>query len=275
MAQRTVFYLSDHTAITAEKLARSLLAQFAGLRWSAQRLAFVDSAERAADAVERIHAAFLADGLRPLVFGTLADEALRERIEAAPCIYLDPFETWLPLLQQELGPAAIAVGHTHGSGRRTTQGNRIAAMHYALANDDGACLSHYAEADLILVGVSRSGKTPVSLYLALEYGLRCANYPLTEEDLAHDRLPAALVPYRDRLVGLTVDPLHLSRMRQERRPGTRYAAPDRCRREVRAAARIFQGAGLPVLDTTDVSIEEIATRILHLRGESAALEKPG
>lgn len=269
---QTVFFISDHTAITAEKFGRSLLAQFPDQSFAQfRRLAFVTTHEQAHSARLEIDHVWQTTGSKPLVFSTLTHPALREIIAAAPCVHTDLFEMLLPLLEAQLGPASATVGQTHGSNRRQTQGARIAAMHFALANDDGANVSQYGTAEIILLGVSRCGKTPTALYLALEYGLKCANYPLTAEQLQRDTLPRGLLAHRHKLFGLSIDALHLVKRRKERWPDSAYATPACCRREVAAACQLFTNAQIPYLDTTTVSIEELATRIAQYFGFLAQL----
>jgi regulator of PEP synthase PpsR (kinase-PPPase family) len=162
-------------------------------------------------------------------------------------------------------PRHSRVGQAHGLVDFETYHRRINAMNFALTHDDGIAIN-YDEADLILVAVSRAGKTPTCIYLALHYGVRAANYPLTEEDLEHDRLPPRLRPYRNKLFGLTIDPDRLQQIRQERRPNSRYSNLETCRREVSAAETMFRMERIPTLSTTHTSIEEISSKVLATLG---------
>ncbi|ACL74006.1 conserved hypothetical protein [Thioalkalivibrio sulfidiphilus HL-EbGr7] len=232
MSTRSVFYVSDGTGITAETLGHTLLTQFDQVQFSPVNLPFVDSEEKLDAALLRISRAADQDGAPPLVFSTLIDRRLREAL-ASRCkgVVFDLFETYTSGLEQALGVSANHVaGRSHGMGNLHTYTRRINALNYALANDDGAVVRDYPMADVILMGVSRSGKTPTCLYLALQFGIQAANYPLTEDDFETGDLPGLLVPYRNKLFGLTVDPERLQQIRSERRPNSRYASAEQCRK---------------------------------------------
>lgn len=262
--QRSVFFVSDHTGVTAETLGRGLLSQFDHIEFARTTLPFVDTVEKAEAAVARIEAAAATDGSRPIVISSIADPQVRLRVSRANALVLDVFEHFLPPLEAELGqPSLHAVGRLHGVG--TGYGVRIEAVNFALAHDDGLG-TRLAEADIVLLGVSRCGKTPTCLYLALQYGLFAANYPLTEEDFERGHLPKAVEAARDKLFGLSISPERLHIIREERRPGSRYAALAICQREVEAAEALFRRFGIPWLDSTTLSIEEIASRIVHQQG---------
>lgn len=260
---RTVFFVSDQTGVTAETMGHSLLTQFDGSQYRFITTPFVATPAKALEVVAQIDAAARESGLRPIVFATLVDERLREVVQRANGLFLDFFAAFLGPLESELGiPSAHASGRAHGMADLAGYTTRINATNFALANDDGVGSRDYDSADLLLVGVSRSGKTPTCLYLALQYGVFAANYPLTDEDLDSPDLPAVLLPYRAKLFGLTISPARLQQIRQERRPNSRYASPQQVQYEVRAALLLFGRAGIPHLDTTECSIEEIASRIL-------------
>jgi len=263
---RPVFYVSDGTGITAETIGHSLLTQFADTRFVTDRIPFVDSAERAREVAERIRASGQAHGTRPVVVSSCVDPAMTALIAQSGALMLDIFAPFIEPLERELKQERKSqVGQAHGMADFETYHTRIDAMNYALAHDDGMAV-RYDDADLVLVAVSRAGKTPTCVYLALHYGVRAANYPLTEEDLEHDRLPPRLRPYRDKLYGLTIDPVRLQQIRQERRPNSRYAELETCRREVAAAEALFRAERIPVLSTTHKSIEEIASKMLSTLG---------
>jgi len=264
---RPVFYVSDGTGITVETIGHSLLTQFAGFRFATDRIPFVDTPDKARAAAEEIRQAGEAHGQRPIVVNSCVDSGLNRILaEESGALMLDIFAPFIAPLEQELGAQRQPrVGQAHGIVDFDTYHRRINAMNYALTHDDGMRVD-YAEADLILIGVSRAGKTPTCVYLALHYGIRAANYPLTEEDLEGDRLPPKLRQYRNKIFGLTIDPVRLQQIRQERRPNSRYAQLDTCRREVAAAEQMFQVERIPVLSTTHASIEEIASRVLEELG---------
>ncbi|MCL6555660.1 MAG: kinase/pyrophosphorylase [Burkholderiales bacterium] len=262
--RRHVFFISDHTGITAETLGRSLLSQFDHIDFVRTTLPFIDNAEKLAHALERIRAAAEEDDARPIVVSSLTQPELRARLAEAPALVLDVFDHFLPPLEEELGlTPARAVGRLHGVDH--AYGRRIEAVNFALAHDDGLG-RQLAEADIVLVGVSRCGKTPTCLYLALQYGLKAANHPLTEEDFDRGRLPPGVMAQGGKLFGLSISPQRLHEIREERRPGSRYAELATCQREVRAAEALFQRHGIPFLDTTHMSVEEIASTIVHRQG---------
>lgn len=260
---RTVFFVSDQTGVTAETMGHSLLTQFDGTAYRFVTMPFVATPAKALQAVAEINAAVRESGLRPIIFATLVEDQVRAVVQQADGLFLDFFAAFLGPLEAELGmPSAHASGRAHGMADLAAYTTRISATNFALANDDGVGSRDYQAADVLLVGVSRSGKTPTCLYLALQYGVFAANYPLTDEDLEGPDLPAALLPYRSKLFGLTISPERLAQIRQERRPNSRYASAQQVQYEVRAALSLFGRAGIPFLDTTECSIEEIASRIL-------------
>jgi regulator of PEP synthase PpsR (kinase-PPPase family) len=267
MSQRTVFFVSDQTGVTAETLGHSLLSQFEGVEFKLVTVPFVDSVDKAKEVAARIDSVIAEGGLRPIVFTSLVEEEVRKRLLSCAGLVLDFFEAFLSPLETELGvQSSHTSGRAHGMVDMHAYDSRMDATNYALAADDGHDLRHYAEADVILTGVSRSGKTPTCLYLALHYGVFAANYPLTEEDLEMMRLPRSLEPYRTKLYGLTISPERLRQIRLERRSAGRYASAPQVSFELRAAETIFKRYGIPYLDTTHCSIEEIASRILSETG---------
>jgi [pyruvate, water dikinase]-phosphate phosphotransferase / [pyruvate, water dikinase] kinase len=262
---RTVFFISDRTGITAEMLGNSLLTQFEDIRFRRITIPFVDSAEKAAEAVRQVNATAAAEGQRPIVVSSVVDETVSAMIRRdAQALTLDMFQIFIQPLEAELGAkSSHAAGRSHGVANRHEYFARMDAINFAQSHDDGAVTRDLDRSQVILVGVSRCGKTPTSLYLALQFGVRAANFPLTPDDFADRRLPASVMPYRDRLFGLTIQPERLRDIREERRPGSRYASIESCRQEVREAEHLMQQYTIPMLDTTSKSIEEIATTILH------------
>ena len=259
---RPVFFISDGTGITAETIGNSLLTQFAGIEFRTLRIPFVDTRDKALAAADEIRAAGVRSGHRPIVVNSAVDPELNALIVASGALMLDIFAPFIKPLEEELGvKRQPLLGRAHGMVDFAAYEARINATNYALSHDDGIDLD-YQEADLILVGVSRSGKTPTCLYLALHYGVKAANYPLTEDDLDGDRLPKKLQVHRRKLFGLTIDPIRLQQIRHERKPGSRYATLEQCKREVAQAEEMFRIERLPNLSTTHTSIEEIASKVL-------------
>ncbi len=261
--RRTIFYVSDGTGITAETIGHSVLTQFDGIEFDTYRIPFVDDADKALAAVERIRTEVQEKGARPIVVNTVIDPALSEILSGSGALMLDVFAPFIGPLESELGiKRKPSVGKAHGLVDFAEYESRINATNYALTHDDGVDVN-YSDAEVILVGVSRSGKTPTCLYMALHYGVRAANYPLTDEDLECLEIPKRLKPYRDRLFGLTIDAQRLTQVREARRPGSRYATLQQCVWELGQADKLFKRDAIPVLNTTHTSIEEIASKILQ------------
>lgn len=259
---RPVFYVSDGTGITAETIGHSLLTQFSGFNFVTDRLSFIDDPAKAEQACQRIAMAGERYAVRPIVISSCVEASRTETLRRSGALVIDVMGPNIATLEAELQTAHMArVGQAHGIVDFDRYHRRINAMNFALSHDDGVALS-YDDADVILVAVSRAGKTPTCIYLALHYGVRAANYPLTDEDLEHDTIPPRLRPYRDKLFGLTIDPDKLAQVRQERRPNSRYAQLDTCRREVAAAETLFRMARIPYLSTTHTSIEEISSKVM-------------
>jgi regulator of PEP synthase PpsR (kinase-PPPase family) len=261
---RIVCFVSDRTGVTAETLGHSLLSLFSGMPFETFTMPFVLDSVHATGIVARINALGREHAQKPIVFCTVVDPATRAVIKQADALVIDLFATLVDELEAELGTRAGATGQPAMRGARTdpTYAARIEATNYALANDDGAGARDYRGANVVLLGVSRSGKTPTCLYLALQYGVFAANCPLTEDQLEAGRLPRELLPHKDKLYGLTLKPERLQQIRTERRPNSRYASPQQVQYELRAARALFDMRGIPYLDVTECSIEEIASRIM-------------
>jgi regulator of PEP synthase PpsR (kinase-PPPase family) len=266
-AQRTVFFVSDRTGITAEVLGNSLLSQFDEFEFRRRTIPFVDTPEKIAEVVETINKTAGAEGHRPLVFSSIVNEAMSAQLGMANALFLDLFQVFIAPLEAELeAKSSHAAGRSHGIANSSEYFARMEAINFAQAHDDGAATRDLGKAQIILVGVSRCGKTPTTLYLALQFGILAGNFPLTPDDFADGKLPSSVLPYRDRLFGLTIDPDRLQQIREARRPGSKYAALENCRYEVREAEQLMKRERIPTLDTTSRSIEEIATTILHRAG---------
>jgi regulator of PEP synthase PpsR (kinase-PPPase family) len=262
-ASRTVFFVSDGTGITAETFGHSVLTQFE-LRFRQVRLPFIDTLDKAYDAVRKINEAFATDGQRPIIFSTLVHTELSDVIRQCKGMYMDMFQTFVAPLEQELGVKSThTIGRSHNIVDSEEYKNRIEAINFSLAHDDGQSHKNLAEADVILVGVSRSGKTPTSLYLAMQYGIKAANYPLIPDDFERGRLPSSLYEYKSKIFGLTITPERLSEIRNERRAGSKYASLENCRYEVNEAEAMMKREGIRWLSSTTKSIEEISTTILQ------------
>ena len=265
MPERTVFYVSDGTGITAETFGNSILAQFPS-RHRHVRRPFIDSADKAHKVVQEINQTALHEGKRPVVFITLVDDTIRDLVTADHCkgLVLDMFRAFVEPLEAEFGVKSNhRVGRFSDASQSQEYHDRIEAINFSLAHDDGQSSRNLDLADVILLGVSRSGKTPTSLYLAMQHGIKAANCPLIPEDFERGRLPTPLVPHKRKCFGLTIDPVRLAQIRNERRPGSKYASLENCRYEVNEAEAMMRREGVSWLSSTHKSIEEIATTILR------------
>lgn len=264
MHNRTVFFISDGTGITAETFGNAILAQF-DMKTRQVRLPFTDTVDKAHQAVRQINHTAEHDGNKPIVFTTLVNmEVLSAIQDGCKGMLLDMFGTFVHPLEKELGlKSSHRIGRFSDVSKSQQYHDRIEAINFSLAHDDGQSHRDLAGADVILVGISRSGKTPTSLYLAMQYGMKVANYPLIPDDFERRELPPALSPFRKKLFGLTIAPERLSEIRNERRPQSRYASLENCRMEVSEAEAMMRRAGIRWLSTTTKSIEEIATTILQ------------
>jgi len=261
--RKHVFFVSDRTGITIEALGSSLLTQFGAIDFVRVTLPFIDKVPKAIEAVAQVNTAHRESGQRPLVFSSFVDDAVRTEVRKCDARVLDLFESFIVPLEAELGmKSSHQVGRAH-SGKAKDYNHRIEAINYTLAHDDGVTDRGLEEADIVLVGVSRSGKTPTCLYMAMQFGLKAANYPLIPEDLEANRLPPSLVSLKGKVWGLSITAERLHQIRSERRPDSRYAAIDNCRYEVAAAEKLMRRSGIPYIDSTTKSIEEIATQMLH------------
>ena len=262
--RRSAFFVSDRTAITAEMLGHSLLTQFDGLSLHETTLPFIDTLDKAQEAVQKINAAAVADGVRPIIISTLANTEIAAAVGTANALFLDCFQIFIAPLENELGArASHAIGRTHNVNDIVNYYKRMESVNYTLSHDDGVSTRDLSEADVILVGVSRCGKTPTCLYLSMQFGIRAANYPFIPEDFGSRQLPASLRPLRDKLYGLTITPTRLQRIRSERRPNSSYSDLQNCEHEVREAESLMRRENIPFLDATSKSVEELATTIMQ------------
>ena len=261
---RTVFIVSDGTGITAETFSHSILAQFE-TEFKQIRIPFVNTIEKARQALLEINSNYMKNGVKPIVFSTLVNIEINALINTSQAMVLDMFHTFVAPLEIELElKSTHAMGRFHQNIETESYKNRIEAINFSLAHDDGQSHKNLEDADIILVGVSRSGKTPTCLYLAMQYGIKSANYPLIPDDFERGELPSELNKYYSKLFGLTIEAQRLSQIRNERRPGSKYASLENCRYEINEAQAMMERYNIPWLSSTHKSIEEIATTILQL-----------
>jgi regulator of PEP synthase PpsR (kinase-PPPase family) len=265
MPNRTVFFVSDGTGITAETFGNSILAQFSAKARHVRR-PFIDTVDKADKVVSEINATEQAEGKRPVVFITLVNDKVREILTGERCrgLVMDMFKAFVEPLEIEFGlKSNHRVGRFSDAAKSEEYNERIEAINFSLAHDDGQSARNLAAADVILVGVSRSGKTPTSLYLAMQHGIKAANYPLIPDDFERGHLPSSLTQHKRKCFGLTIDPERLRQIRNERRPDSKYASIENCRYEVREAEQMMKRSDISWLSSTHKSIEEIATTILR------------
>ena len=262
--ERTVFIVSDGTGITAETFSHSVLSQFEQVKFNQVRVPFIDTLEKADIAAQRIDRCASEQNQPPIVFSTLVNPEILARVKQAKGVFLDLFGTFVEPIEQALGvKSSHSIGRSHMAATSQQYRTRIEAINFSLAHDDGQFVTGLAQADVILVGVSRCGKTPTSLYLAMQYAVKAANFPLIPEDFERGSLPATLAPFRGKLFGLSIQPERLAEVRNERRPGSQYASLKQCRYEVAEAERLMRMENIPCLSTTTRSIEEISTKVLE------------
>lgn len=263
---RTAFYISDGTGITAEAFGHALLSLFP-VKFDHQTVPFVETPEQALGVVRKIEAAYKVSGEKPLVFFTVVNPEVRKVICSSVGINYNFLDQFVTPIEESIGIKAKPEMHRTHSIHEQSYDTRIEAVNYALANDDGVNLKNLNEADIILVGVSRSGKTPTSLYLGLQHGIKAANYPFTEEDMGDMlQLPRALRQHKTKLFGLTIDSQRLHQIRSERRPNSRYASLRQCKDELRDVEAMYQRERIPFLNISSYSVEEISAKILAQTG---------
>lgn len=265
--KRYVYMISDGTGITVEGLGTSLITQFENIQFEKIIIPYVDSLEKAEQVVSDLNKCYQETGQKPLVFMTLVNPAINQKLKTANACIFDLFNTFLNQIEDELHvKSSYTVGRTHGVASKESYGQRIEAIEYALSHDDGVKTRDYDKADIILIGVSRCGKTPSCLYMALQYGILAANYPFTEEDLGNFHLPEVLRRHKKKLFGLTIDCTRLQQIRNERRPNSRYASANQCKLETAEVEAMYRRENIPYLDSTKYSIEEITTKVLATAG---------
>jgi len=265
--KRMVFLISDRTGLTAEAYGSSLLSQFPGTEFESIKHTFVDNEDKAIASARAIDEMSQKNNIQPIVFTTLAEPAIQNIIESADACVISLFGTFIEPLEMTLNEHSA---HTLGCAQdiigKPGYEKRLDAIDYALAHDDGIRPDQYDEAEIILVGVSRCGKTPTSLFLAMSHSIKTSNYPLTEDELNIDTLPDALLKHREKLIGLTIKPGQLSSIREKRRPNSQYASLQHCKNEIKIAEAMFKRADIPFFDSTRISIEELAGSVMKATG---------
>ncbi|MBX2882344.1 MAG: kinase/pyrophosphorylase [Granulosicoccus sp.] len=269
--KRTAYIVSDRTGLTAEAMAHSLLSQFPNIEFHLETFTFIDDEQKATELVNRCRMiGQCADDNAPMVFLTMVNEDLRALFFKAGIAVFDLFQTFIGPMEEFLGvKSSHTIGQSHGVQDEKAYTSRIAAVHFAMQTDDGMDVEHYRKADLIVIGVSRCGKTPASLYMSLHYGLYVSNYPLTGQELEFKRLPTVLEANKHKLFGLTIDPFRLLKIRQKRYQGSSYSDADTCQREIAQAESIYRTESIPYINSTTMSVEEIGAMIVNLTRSQA------
>jgi regulator of PEP synthase PpsR (kinase-PPPase family) len=263
---RPAYIISDRTGVTAGTMAHSLLSQFPNIEFERHTIPFVDADDKVKSCIRQINHSYKTNKVRPLVFVSFMDNNYTHELEKSEGLVIDLIRPYIKKLEGYLKTeSSHKVGQAHGmagSGEHDYM-HRIDAINFSMRYDDGVRTGDYHKADLILIGVSRAGKTPTSLYMALHYGLNTANYPLADDDFERGTLPDALIESREKLFGLTIDPLQLHKIRQKRRANSEYSALNQCRQEVLQAQQFYKRYRIPWADSTAMSIEELASLIVH------------
>ncbi|MBM7071661.1 kinase/pyrophosphorylase [Shewanella sp. 202IG2-18] len=260
-----VFFISDGTAITAEVFGHAVLSQFP-IEFEQVTIPFVETTSKANAVKQQIDDCFITTGIQPLIFHSIVKSEIREIVTSSKGAGYDFLNTFVAPLEEQLGMQASPKLHrTHGKENASYE-NRIDAINYSMDNDDGQTLKHMDKADIILLGVSRCGKTPSSLYLSMQFGVKAANYPFVEDDMDNLKLPEALKRNKKKLFGLTIDPQRLHEIRQGRLSNSRYASLRQCRIEVKEVEMLYKKEKIPFINTTNHSVEEISTMILDKTG---------
>lgn len=264
---RDVFYVSDGTAITSETMGHAVLGQFS-IETRQTTLPFVENVERANDVKALIDKAYEETGNKPLVFFSIVVPEVKQVIEQSNAQLYDVLNALVEPLSKDLGLQPKPKLQRSHSIKKDVHSymDRIAAIEYTLAHDDGISLNNLDQADIILLGVSRCGKTPTSLYLTMQFGIRAVNYPFIEEDMGRLKLPSAIEPFRYKTFGLTIEPERLHAIREGRMANSEYASQDQCQKELNTVEALFRREAIPYLNTTSLSVEEIATRLLDMSG---------
>ncbi|MCK4864193.1 MAG: kinase/pyrophosphorylase [Gammaproteobacteria bacterium] len=262
---RAVFFVSNSTGITVETLGRSLLYQFSSTQFESHSLRFIDTTYKAKEAVNTINKLANETDSRPIILSTLIMPELRDILATAQGLYLDIFDTFIASIEEEIGcDAKLGMGRAHGIIDDDYYTERMDAVNYSLKTDDGVAANKYSQADVILTGASRTGKTPTSLYLAMHYGLKAANYPIVDDEIDSHSLPASLRNYKDKVFGMLVTPERLQSIRTKRRPDSQYASLSQCQYEIRQTETLFQQENIPYFDVSSMSIEEVSSNIMNM-----------
>ena len=263
-SQRTVFFVSESTGITAETLGHSLLSQFPHIDFTYLQRPFIDSEKKALALVNEINLISKEKHFKPLVFATMPEFKINNILQQSDCYYYEVFESILDKIGKDLHTEPTREsGMSHGLINEKIYDARIDALNFTLKHDDAMVLKTLGESDVIIVGVSRSGKTPTSLYLALKFGIKAANYPITDDDFDKNELPQILLNNQHKLFATSIKAKRLHQIREKRRPNSQYSSLETCKSEIKKAQFLYDKYGLHPMDVTSQSIEELAAQIVR------------
>jgi len=266
---KDVYYISDSTGILATNLGQALICQFPEVNFSGEKFPFIRTVEDAKKTLAYILSR--SGGRRPLIFSTIINSDVRKIFDSPEVEFFDAFGHFLDRLETCLETPALREPGFARHLDNVHMAKRVEAIYFCLEHDDGRKVDEFDEADIILLGVSRAGKTPISVYLSTQMGLKSANFPLTSEYLTRYRIPDGIMQNRAKAVGLTTSAQLLNSVREKRYPGSNYAKLSTCIEEIHQAQRIFQKNKIPIISTAGKSIEEAATQVLR---ELSILKKP-
>lgn len=269
-SSKDIYYISDSTGILITNLGQALLCQFPEISFHEEKIPYVKTIKEAQKTLEYI--LDKSRGRRPIIFSTIMDLEIRNLFRSPEVEFFDAFDYFLDPLEHCLEAKALRVPGFSRHGDVLTMNKRVDAINYCLEHDDGTKVNEFDEADVILLGVSRAGKTPVSVYLATQMGLKAGNFPLTDEYLKEQRLPQSVVRNIKRAVALTTTPEMLRSIREKRYPDSKYAKIATCIEELQLAEEIFHHHKVPIISSAGKSIEEIATQVTQ---EIGLARKPG
>lgn len=269
---KDVYFVSGNTGILAKDMGKALLCQFPEVSFNEELIPFIRTESQARKALERILQQ--SAGRYPIIFSTLFSKSLNNIFDTPEVEFLNICDHFLERLEEILEVKPIREAGTARALDDNAMTRRVNAIHYSIAHDDGTATKDYDEADLIIVGVSRSGKTPVSVYLATQMGLKTANFPLVDDNLGTCRLPPEIIRNKNRVVGLSTTPDMLHSFREKRYQGSTYAKIATCATELKQSDQIFLKYQIPVVFSDGRSIEETATQVAQeLRSKMEAEEE--
>jgi len=257
MKKIKVYFISDGTGLSTEQLGKSILIQFPNINFEYKTIPFVNTLKKAQSIAKKIN-----KEPSSMVFSTLIYDELNEQFDCGDFFYINFLKQTIDQIEAVKKFKSVpTMGLDYRLGEADHYEQRISAMDFTISSDDGNNVERYNNADIIIIGVSRTGKTPVSIYLALINGLSVANYPLVDLELESQSLPKSLQQYKNKLYGLTITPKRLQEIREKRRSTGKYASPHQVQAEIRYSESLFNKYSIPYIDTTSISVEEIATSI--------------